>query len=141
MNKLELSIDGITCAACVKRVETVLKKVPGVSDARVNLAARRATVDLLTPTADVLNEINTQQKSQTKQASNSAVNALLVAAVKKAGYEGQVLEADAPIESTHKKSQTEVATLKKQVLIAALLTLPVFVMEMGGHLIPRFITG
>ena len=138
MNKLELSIDGMTCAACVKRVETVLKKVPGVSDARVNLAARRATVDLLSPTADVSNEINTQQKSQTKQPSNSALNALLVAAVKKAGYEGQVLEADAPIESTHKKSQTEVATLKKQVLIAALLTLPVFVMEMGGHLIPSF---
>jgi len=138
MNKLELSIDGMTCAACVKRVETVLKKVPGVSDARVNLAARRATVDLLTSTADAFSEAHAQKKTQAKLPSNSALNALLIAAVKKAGYEGQVLEADAPIESTQKKSQTEVATLNKQVLIAALLTLPVFVMEMGGHLIPSF---
>jgi len=40
----ELDIDGMTCAACVGRVERVLKRVPGVRDAAVNLATQRATV-------------------------------------------------------------------------------------------------
>jgi P-type Cu+ transporter len=40
----EFDIEGMTCAACVGRVERVLKKVPGVTDAAVNLATHRATV-------------------------------------------------------------------------------------------------
>jgi Cu+-exporting ATPase len=40
----ELEIEGMTCAACVSRVERVLKRVPGVRDAVVNLATHRATV-------------------------------------------------------------------------------------------------
>ena len=41
---LELSIQGMTCAACVGRVERTLKKLPGVRDAQVNLATARARV-------------------------------------------------------------------------------------------------
>ncbi|MDP8946203.1 MAG: heavy metal translocating P-type ATPase [Actinomycetota bacterium] len=37
----------MTCASCVGRVERVLKKVPGVLEARVNLANERATVEYL----------------------------------------------------------------------------------------------
>ena len=59
----ELDIDGMTCAACVGRVERVLKRVPGVRDAAVNLATHRATV-----TADAVPD------------------AALIAAVEKAGY-------------------------------------------------------
>ncbi len=36
---LRLRIEGMTCAACVGRVEKALARVPGVADARVNLAA------------------------------------------------------------------------------------------------------
>jgi Cu+-exporting ATPase len=118
MEKIEFAIDGMTCASCVKRVETVIKKVPGVSDARVNLAARRATVDI--------------------EASSPDQSGQIIAAVKKAGFEGQALTADAPIESTHSKSQTEVTNLTREFTVATLLTLPVFVMEMGSHLIPAF---
>ena len=39
-----VSIGGMTCAACVRRVETALKAVPGVEDASVNLATARATL-------------------------------------------------------------------------------------------------
>ena len=39
-----LQITGMTCASCVGRVERALKEVPGVSDAVVNLATERATV-------------------------------------------------------------------------------------------------
>ncbi|MNQ22013.1 Copper-transporting P-type ATPase [compost metagenome] len=41
---LELSIDGMTCASCVGRVERALGKVPGVLAASVNLASERAQV-------------------------------------------------------------------------------------------------
>lgn len=39
-----LDIEGMTCASCVNRVERVLKRQEGVSDASVNLVSRTATV-------------------------------------------------------------------------------------------------
>jgi Cu+-exporting ATPase len=39
-----ISVGGMTCAACVRRVETALKAVAGVTDVAVNLATARATV-------------------------------------------------------------------------------------------------
>jgi Cu+-exporting ATPase len=39
-----IPVKGMTCASCVVRVERALKKVPGVSEAAVNLASERATV-------------------------------------------------------------------------------------------------
>ncbi|MDB5106583.1 MAG: copper-translocating P-type ATPase [Fibrobacteres bacterium] len=38
-------VEGMTCANCVGRVERALKKLPGVGEARVNLATSRADVD------------------------------------------------------------------------------------------------
>jgi P-type Cu+ transporter len=37
-DETELSIEGMTCASCVGRIERALKAVPGVTDAAVNLA-------------------------------------------------------------------------------------------------------
>ncbi len=42
--KIELAIKGMTCAACVRRVEMALKDVDGVAEAVVNLSTERATV-------------------------------------------------------------------------------------------------
>jgi Cu+-exporting ATPase len=39
---LSLPIEGMTCASCAGRVERALAKVPGVTEARVNLASQRA---------------------------------------------------------------------------------------------------
>jgi Cu+-exporting ATPase len=66
---LSLQIQGMSCASCVGRVERELKKVPGVSEANVNLATEEARV-----VAD--------------PAQVSA--ATLVDAVKGAGYEAEV---------------------------------------------------
>jgi Cu+-exporting ATPase len=43
---LELSIEGMSCASCVGRVEKSLASVPGVRAASVNLATERATVEV-----------------------------------------------------------------------------------------------
>ncbi len=42
--KVTITVGGMTCAACVRRVENALKGVEGVLDASVNLATSRATV-------------------------------------------------------------------------------------------------
>ncbi|MCC6509939.1 MAG: heavy metal translocating P-type ATPase, partial [Pirellulaceae bacterium] len=41
---VEIGIGGMTCAACVRRVELGLRKIPHVVDASVNLATERAIV-------------------------------------------------------------------------------------------------
>jgi P-type Cu+ transporter len=46
MQKLEIGIQGMTCANCSARVERALQKVPGVEEASVNLATERASVRL-----------------------------------------------------------------------------------------------
>src|SRR5436305_9695806 len=38
------ALEGMTCASCAMRIEKGLKKVPGVTDAQVNLATEEATV-------------------------------------------------------------------------------------------------
>ncbi|MGZ3597260.1 MAG: cation transporter, partial [Syntrophales bacterium] len=43
--KTTVSVGGMTCAACVRRVEQALKSVDGVTDVAVNLATARATIE------------------------------------------------------------------------------------------------
>jgi P-type Cu+ transporter len=50
---VELGVTGMTCAACVQRVEKALRKVPGVIEASVNLATERASVTYLPATTDL----------------------------------------------------------------------------------------
>lgn len=51
--RMELAVDGITCAACLTDIERGLRRVPGIVSARVNVSNRRTTVvfapDKLTP--------------------------------------------------------------------------------------------
>jgi len=71
-----LSIRGMTCAACVGRVERALSKTPGVAQASVNYATETASVDAA-PDAQLDGE-------------------QLVAVVSKAGYEAHVQAPDGP---------------------------------------------
>ncbi|MHA3055133.1 copper-translocating P-type ATPase [Acinetobacter sp. ANC 4633] len=113
----ELNIQGMTCASCVGRVEKALKKVEGVSDATVNLATEKATV----------------------HAHLTDASALLTA-VHKAGYEAQLQpqHTTQPSNELGERREQEANQLKRDLLISACLSLPVFILEMGGHLIPAF---
>ena len=46
MSKIELSIEGLSCAGCVRRAEEAIAGVEGASEVSVNLATRRASLDL-----------------------------------------------------------------------------------------------
>lgn len=107
-----LAIEGMTCASCVSRVERALAAVPGVLSAQVSLADGTARVTALT--GDV---------------------APLIAAVTAAGYGAAPLAEGAP-KSDRQAEETE--ALRRRFWLAAGLTLPVFVLEMGGHLVPAF---
>ena len=117
---LDLAIEGMTCASCVFRVEKALSKVPGVAKATVNLATQRAHL--------------TYDSNQTIQSNTSSE---AIAAVKKAGYEASAIEIHAaPTDTLTKSREEEGRYLQRQLIIALVLTLPVFILEMGSHLIP-----
>lgn len=111
---IELSIDGMTCASCVARVEKALKKVPGVEQANVNLATERAWIQ---PNATVSSQD-------------------LIRAIQKAGYDAKLLQHDA--NEQHDKKNLEQQQLKRDLVISLILALPVFILEMGSHMIPAF---
>lgn len=110
---LQLAVQGMTCASCVGRVERALQAVPGVLEASVNLATERASVR-----------------------GTAAVDAL-VAAVARAGYPAHAIDgaASADAEAAQRRD-AEQAMLRRDLILATVLTLPVFILEMGAHLIP-----
>jgi heavy metal translocating P-type ATPase len=115
-NTIELKIDGMTCASCVNRVEKALGRVPGVENASVNLATERASIRYL-GNADIVDR--------------------LIGAVEQTGYEAKpVQRVDGQADGEREARATEIAGLWRSVLIAAILTLPVFALEMGSHFIP-----
>ncbi|UNW08786.1 MULTISPECIES: heavy metal translocating P-type ATPase [Acinetobacter] len=111
---IELSIDGMTCASCVARVEKALKKVPGVQQANVNLATEQAWVEAdTTVSADKLIQV-----------------------IRKAGYDAQLQTTTTTEQADQKASEQQ--QLKRDLIISLVLAIPVFVLEMGSHLIPAF---
>jgi len=105
----QLLINGMSCASCVSRVQNALQTVPGVVQARVNLAERTALV------------------------MGSASAAELVQAVEKAGYGAEAIEDD--VERRNRQQQTAVATMKRfrwQAIVALLVGIPVMGWGMLG---------
>ncbi|MFW3616331.1 heavy metal translocating P-type ATPase [Billgrantia antri] len=113
---IELSVEGMSCASCVGRVERKLADVPGVLEASVNLATATATV---------------------KVVAGAVTAPRLIEAVKTAGYNAEAAS-DAPDRSDREREarEREIAELKRAVAIAGTFTLPLFVLEMGSHFIP-----
>lgn len=105
-----LSIEGMTCASCTGRVERALQAVPGVLSASVNLATQTASVRIL---------------------DGAVTPEALAQTVTEAGYPTKPVDTDTPAEP-----KSEVEPLRRDTLIAAALTLPVFLTEMVGHLYP-----
>ncbi|SMH26205.1 heavy metal translocating P-type ATPase [Mesorhizobium australicum] len=113
----DFTIGGMTCASCVRRVEKAIAAVPGVTGASVNLATERAHVQSAGPVpADAV-----------------------IAAVAAAGYEARlVADTAAPDDRQAAARAAEQKALARDVIIAASLTLPLFLIEMAIHFIPGF---
>src|SRR5690554_2484342 len=111
---VSLAVEGMSCASCVGRVERALQAVPGVEAAAVNLATERATVR------------------------GTAAAQALVDAIGAAGYRASAIDPAAPAAGDAAAARRDAGrrALGRDVLVAAALALPVFVLEMGSHLVP-----
>src|SRR5689334_1695771 len=58
LDPIDLSVEGMTCAGCVQRVQGALSAVPGVASASVNLANRRARVSGSAPLDALLQAVD-----------------------------------------------------------------------------------
>ncbi|WP_120500142.1 heavy metal translocating P-type ATPase [Roseovarius sp. EL26] len=116
MQTVRLDIGGLSCAGCAGRTERALNAVPGVETATVNFANSTAVIEF--PKDQVL------QKS-------------LINAVEEAGYQAW-LNTEGGIAKSAQNHTAQIAQAQRRMMTAAILTLPVFVTEMGGHLFPSF---
>jgi P-type Cu+ transporter len=117
-DEITLTVRGMSCASCVSRVEEALERHAAVLQAGVNLASETARVRYLPALADPAD---------------------LVATVEAAGYDAEVQEAAADRPDRERAArESEYRGLKRALVLAAALTLPIFVLDMGGHLIPPF---
>lgn len=115
VERVEIDIEGMTCASCVRRVELAIAAVASVKTVSVNLATERATIEIFAGTS----------------------RAAIDAAIRKAGYEPRRNDtAGVEGDSREEARNREYATLKRDFTIAAVLTLPIFVLEMGSHAVP-----
>ena len=112
VSETTLDVEGLSCASCVGRVERALSAAPGVVEAQVNLATRTARVSYVTGSTDPV-----------------ALAAISTAA-------GYAARPAGGAEDEGEEPSDEAAVLKRQTLLAVLLALPVFLIEMGGHMIP-----
>ncbi|MBL0373862.1 copper-translocating P-type ATPase [Rhizobium sp. KVB221] len=112
---IALAIEGMTCSSCVRRVEKALQAVPGVISASVNFATERADIKRIAGAGDV---------------------AALIGAIEQAGYSARLFEAAAPSDPQADRRAEESRALARDFAIAAALTLPVFILEMGSHFVP-----
>lgn len=114
---LQLGVGGMSCASCVAHVERALRAVPGVFEASVNLATERASVRALAGPELLPN---------------------LCRAVAGAGYEPRALDTGASAADHERSQHDERRSLSVRLAVAATLTAPVFILEMGSHAIPGF---
>lgn len=104
LKKIEIKISGMTCASCSARVERVVKKIEGIKEISVNLATEKAFV-----------EFNSDKLS---------INDV-TGAIKKAGYGAEIIEKKSSDVEKDARIK-EISNLKKNLIISAMLTIPLF---------------
>ncbi|MBG6145763.1 heavy metal translocating P-type ATPase [Roseibium album] len=109
-----LNVGSMTCASCVGRVKKALEAVPGVLDVNVNLASETARVTY---------------------AEGTVSPQALMEASAAAGYPATLAEAGETRDRGERKRE-EAQDLFRKMTIAAAFAFPVFIVEMGSHVIP-----
>ena len=111
---IEFQVGGMSCAACVGRIERAVKRIPGVSDISVNLATQRAVVRL---------------------ASESVVSSEQIAdAIIQSGYSALLVQKQSnperTIDPSEELSNQELNSLGRDFWISLIFALPVFLISM-----------
>jgi Cu+-exporting ATPase len=113
---LDVPVLGMHCVACAARIEKVLTNSPGVAGAGVNFATGRATVEY-------------DPSATSPEALRDAVRGQ--------GYDAVLPSPEvAPDDAAAAVQAAEYRAIRARFVVAAVLTVPVLVLAMGGHLIP-----
>ena len=110
--RIELSIEGMSCASCVARVERLASRLEGVESASVSLATERATV--------------TYEPEQ-------VTPERIAEAITRGGFRAEPRHDDAEAEAGRDR---EVAALRRDLILAAALTVPLVLVAMGPMVSP-----
>ena len=114
---LEMPVLGMHCSACAARIEKALSRTPGVTKAGVNLATARATV---------------------QYAPDAIAPEALRAAVQGEGYDVILPSGDRTADDEAAAvHDAEYRQIRTRFVIAAVLTVPVLALAMGGHIVPE----
>ena len=111
-----LQIQGMHCGSCVGRVEEALRAISGVREANVNLATEQARVTVIAGVVETAD---------------------LTDAIARAGYQAEAVRDQSGPSDTDAAHQ-EIHRLKRSLGVALAFTLPLFLLDMGGHFIPAF---
>jgi len=155
---LVLEVEDMTCASCVSRVEKALKSVPSVETASVNLATGEAMVKVLggvqalpalaaavTKVGYVVRLSGGADTASSEGGAAVADLSLPQGATVDGGNAGVTApavpnhragSARAAVDGREARREKEISGLKRDFLIAFVLTLPLFVVEMGAHIYP-----
>lgn len=113
-----ISVGGMTCAACVRRMEIALREVKGVTDAAVNLATAKATI--------------THDEAWGGEAA-------LQQAVIDQGYEYLGVADAGTADPIRAEREKEYKDLKRRFITGAVLSVPIFMLSMQ-HWFPFLMT-
>jgi Cu+-exporting ATPase len=109
----DIRVQNMSCGACAARAQKALESVEGIDAVAVNFADESARFSV--GSAKALKDAFT--------------------ALEKAGYPGALKEDEDAAERREAK-ENDVAALRRATLLAAVLALPVFILEMGSHIFP-----
>lgn len=115
MRHIEIGVRGMTCANCTARVERALRALPGVAEATVNLATERASV---------------------RYDERVLGTASLTQAIRAAGYTPLLFQDHDALEREAQARTRELRQQRTELIVAAVLTLPLLVLAMGPMLAP-----
>lgn len=109
VDKAELAISGMTCAACANRIEKVLQQIDGIEQVTVNLANDSASVTFVPGTIDA---------------------AKIIASIEKLGYDATEKRSSAEMSTAKEKALQQ---MKRKLIISAILSVPLL-LTMLDHL-------
>lgn len=118
VERTDLAVGDMTCASCVARVERAIQGLPGVISTAVNLGTESATVEFLP---------------------DSVSRERIVQAIIEAGYHAE--EETAAPDVQQERQARELAGLKRDLTLAAALTLPLVWISMIPMLLPAVASG
>lgn len=114
-----MKIEGMTCASCAKAVERATRKLDGVTEANVNIATEKLSINYEPSKVKVID---------------------IKKAIEKAGY--KAIEEETTVDADKESKEKEIKLLWKKFIISAIFAVPLLYISMGhmiGFPLPDFL--